>query len=323
MKQATKKALNVNMEGIQRYHQGGNYSNPEAYVSAGYEGGKFYLFTSDRKIEIDTATGKRSDGKPINGYGFEIESTCDGVCSDDMWVKIFNAMIAPAFPRGLFKAQSDGSLGGRSSAEFITQPITKEGIRNMYRSFQAMFDNFFPQFAASSGHVSCGMHINISSALFGDDKARQDEAIRKLYYFINKNFNLACVLFRRNPQHTTYCGRMDYTEARTMELSGHSSDHYVCFNLGHYDAGRIELRIVGGQPSFQAFRNTVETCFHIVARAKTISWNKIDDMNAWFRGCNQYVYDRLSRACNAGVFDRATLEKVYGTVKTEDYNLTD
>ena len=322
MKKAAKNGLNVNMEGIQRYHQGGRRDNPEAYASAGYENGKFYLYTSDRKIEIDTTTGKRVDGRPVNGYGLEIESTCDGVLSDDMWVKIFNAMVAPVFPRGLFKAQSDGSLGGRSSAEFITQPITKEGIRNMYRAFQAMFDGFFPAFNASSGHVSCGMHINISSALFGDDKAHQDEAIRKLYYFINKNFILACHLFRRNPQHTNYCGRMDYTEARTMDLSGHGSDHYVCINLGHYDAGRIELRIVGGQPSFQAFRNTMETCFHLVARAKTIDWDKIDDMNAWFRGCNQYVYDRLSRACNAGAFVRETFDKIARTVKTEDYEIT-
>ena len=161
------------------------------------------------------------------------------------------------------------------------------------------------------------MHVNISNAVFGKTVSEQDEAVRKLYFLINRFYTLFCNLFRRSEYRTGYCGQMEYDNARTMDLHDVYSDHYVCFNLGHYNAGRIELRLVGGQPDFEAFRQTMETVFFLCNRVKTIKWEDIEDLYKVFKGCNQYVYNNLlyNGRCYVG---NANMEKISHTVKTED-----
>lgn len=80
---------------------------------------------------------------------------------------------------------------------------------------------------------------------------------------------------------------------QTTSLTRFYDDHHVCINMGHYDDGNIELRLVGGQKDFPCFRNTFESVFHIVDAVKRISWNDCDDVTKIFKGCNQYVFDRL------------------------------
>ena len=183
-----------------------------------------------------------------------------------------------------------------------------------------MYNDYFPAMDAScssSGH--CGMHVNISNGLFGKTPETQAEAIRKLYYLINVHFNFACALFLRPLSHTGYCGPECLTkeDARQLDLTVFGSDHHTAVNLGHYTHGRIELRIVGGQPNFGGFRNTMETVFHLVQRAQRIKWADIDNMIEWFKGCNQYVYDRLSTKCRE-YLNAETLKTIKTTVKHEE-----
>jgi hypothetical protein len=161
-----------------------------------------------------------------------------------------------------------------------------------------MFDTYFPAFGitADSARVPCGMHVNVSNALFGKTRDEQVEAIRKLYYIINKHYGLFKKAFYRAGS-TTYCGQMNYTAARTLDLEYQPNDHGLCMNLSHFRAGRIEIRLVGGQKNFYCFRNTMETVFHLIKRVRTISWAQCDNIAEIFRGCNQYVLKRLRTEC--------------------------
>ena len=300
----------VELARVQAYHEGGRGS--EAYAFRGFSSNKY--FTSDRFIPLDE-NFNRPDGQPLQGFGLEIETECSRITDTNVLAEVFDSIIFKHFPADLFKMQHDGSLSGRSSAECITQVMTKSFIRNHYKDFKLMYNTYFPAFGIGCDSGNCGMHVNVSNAVFGKTAAAQEEAIRKLYYIVNKHYGLCCHLFYRNPARTMYCRQMSYSDARTMNLANQYSNHGVCFNLGHYSTGRIELRIVGGQKNYGAFRNTMESVFFLCERVRSISWRDCDNIVAIFKGCNQYVFDRLKSRCELSA---ETLDAIRATVKREE-----
>lgn len=277
---------------VENYH-GGNW-NGEEYAFQGFQSNKY--FTSDRYVPL-SAQYARVDGKPLKGYGLEIETECRGITRIEVLAEVLNKVVFSHFPADLFKLQHDGSLAGDSSAECITQIMTKEFIRNNYANFKLMYDTYFRAFGISCG-ANCGMHVNISRGVFGRTDEAQAQAVRKLYYIVNHHYDFCCALFARNSLHTGYCGKMraelDYVKTMPMQQE---CSHGVSFNLGHWDSGRIELRLVGGQLTYGSFRNTMESVFFLVDRVKELSWGDCDDLAKIFFGCNKYVYDRIQSKC--------------------------
>ena len=294
------------------YH-GGNFHN-ENYAFEGFQSNKY--FTSDRYIALD-AGFQRTDGKPLKGFGLEIETECSGIHNPQVLAEVLNKIIFPHFPADLFKLQRDGSLSGDTSAECITQIMTREFIRNNYGNFKLMYNTYFPAFGITCG-PNCGMHVNISRGLFGRSDKAQTEAVRKLYYIVNKHYDLCCALFHRDRNRTVYCSRMAHSMdyCKSMDLGSCSSNHGVSFNLGHWNTGRIEIRLVGGQKNYACFRNTMECVFHLCDAVKTLTWADCDDLTKIFAGCNQYVFDRLKSYCrDSGTITAADLDKIRPTVQ--------
>lgn len=307
MRKEAKQIKTAKLYSVQGYHQGG-YGHGEQYAFLGFVGN--WYFNSDRKIELDEHY-QRKDGQPMQGYGLEIETECFGVTSDDALAAVYSEIIFPTFKFGaqMFKMQRDATLNGTSNAEVITQVMTKLRIRNDYTAYKLMFNHWFKVFGIRSdcyaNGCGCGMHVNVSNGVFGKTEKAREEAIRKLYYIINKHYTLACKLFYRNPAKTHWCAQMDYSVAKTMNLHNMPASHGNCFNGSHYDAGRIELRIVGGQKDYGCFRNTMESVFFLCERVQQLSWTDCDDVTKIFQGCNQYVFDRLESRCglSASVLD--------------------
>lgn len=310
MRKDAKKEKAARTSAISGYHHGRHETNK--------------LFTSDR-YEVLDASYMRTSGKPYKGYGLEIETECFAGINDTQYADLLDNMVLNEFPKDLFKKEHDASLhGGSASAELVTQVMTKEFIRNHYAAFKYMYDNKFKTWNISCAQTgNCGMHVNISNACFGTTKETQDKAIRKLYYIINHHFDLMCVMLMRDRNRTSYCSRMECAKSycKTMDLDGRCSNHGISFNLGHYSEGqgRIELRLVGGQRSYAAFRNTMETVFHLVDAVKNLSWEDCDDAVKIFAGCNQYVYDRLTLAMRAGLISGEQAAIVSSAVKEASY----
>lgn len=296
---------------VQGYHQGGGW-DMETYAFAGFKSNKY--FGSDRAMPLNERF-ERADGRPLKGYGVEWEMECWSINSPKALAAVCTNILFPCLPDDLFKMQRDRSLrAGNSSVECITQVMTKEFIRNNYNGFKAMFTlmDMFEISATRSGN--CGMHVNISNACFGATENAQEQAIRKLYYFINRNFSLACSLLRRDENRTGYCARMTQ-DAKTTPVDRFTTGHNICFNWAHYRAGRIELRLVGGQHNFPAFRNTMETIFFLVDACKRTPWDKMDDLKTLFSGCNNYVFSRLSLARDEGKISTEILNTIAPTVE--------
>jgi len=317
MRKDAKKTKDVEITRVHGYHEGGSYNDAESYAFAGFKGNKY--FTSDRYVKLN-ANFTRADGKPLKGYGLEIETECFSIGNNDVLAEVLNKIIFPHFPDDLFKLQRDGSLRGESSAEAITQIMTREFIRNNYANFKVMYDTYFPAFKIACGD-RCGMHVNISNGCFGKIKKMQDDAIRKLYYIVNHHYRLCCELFNRNPACTDYCAQMqnDKEYCKGLDLSHMPCSHGISFNCGHYDSGRIEIRLVGGQKNYACFRNTMETVFWLVDRVKSLSWDDCDNIVKIFQGCNQYVLSRLDRARGAGIVSTDDYMAICATIKREEF----
>ena len=307
---------------VQGYHSGNHGEAPVNYAFRGFDGN--YYFNSDRKEKlVRGADGLfyREGGQQLAGFGLEIETECSTITKTDVLADVFHKIIFPVFKFGadMFKMQSDISLGGSTSVEVITQVMTKTRIRNDYHSYKTMFDHYFKAFgiSADSYTTSCGMHVNVSLGVFGKTKQQQDEAIRKLFYIVNKYYDVFVRAFKRDPRKTRWCGRMDYSTAKTMDLNNMPSSHGNCMNYSHYPEGRIEIRLVGGQADYYSFRNTMETVFFLTERVRNISWKDCDDLVKIFTGCNNYVFKRLP---DCGLTDDQ-LRAIRETVKAEDLEL--
>lgn len=315
MRKDAKTTKTATLSTVDQYH-GGNWGS-ESYAFQGFRSNKY--FTSDRYIGLD-GSFNRPDGKPLKGFGLEIETECTGIRNATVYAEVLNNVIFPHFPADLFKLQRDGSLSGDSSAECITQVMTREFIRNNYSAFKLMYDTYFPAFGISCG-PNCGMHVNLSNALFGRSEKAQVEAIRKLFYIVNHHYSLCCALFHRDASRTNYCRQMasskDY--ARNLDLRNAPGGHGVSFNLDHFASGRVELRLVGGQKNYPCFRNTMESVFFLVEAVKRLSWADCDDLVKIFSGCNQYVFDRLKSFCQQrGAITSAQIEAIRPTVQREE-----
>ena len=306
----------VSAAGVQRYHEGGYGS--ENYAFLGFTGENKY-FTSDRFIKLDE-NYKRVDGKPVKGYGIEFELESWGFNSQKAFATVLRDIVFKSFPDGLFKMQNDCTLDSGTThggIEAITQIMTKEFIRNHYKDFKTMFNEHFDIFDISASRSgNCGMHVNISNACFAND-----EAIRKFYYIVNHHYEFMCALVARDRSHTAWCQRMtaDKDYCKALDLENMSGNHGNCFNGSHYGVGRIELRLVGGQKTFACFRNTMESIFFLIDRAKKISWDDCDDLVKIFKGCNQYVADRIVTMCyDAGTVTSAQAHEIQANMVREE-----
>ena len=320
MRKEAREVRNITLSSVSGYHHGG------------YESLKY--FNSDRwEAIIRNAYGQyvRKNGRPLAGFGLEVETECRGIRKLSVLANVFSKIIFAEFPADLFKMESDCSLGGDTSAECITQVMTKMFIRNHYAAFKAMFDDYFPEFGISCDSGNCGMHVNISNAVLGANEKAQAEAAKKLLYIVNKHFRLFCIVFNRTGT-TRYCSRMDgsnpgacrtdYTNmdnCKNANLYEMPMSHGNSCNWSHFREGRIELRLVGGQSTYGCFRNTMESVFHVIEAVKTLAWKDLDDVTKIFAGCNQYVFNRLNTNCKrAGVITEAQLEAIRPTVKREE-----
>lgn len=284
------------------------------------------FFNSDRAVNI-TGDYKVSEdntastlkimkaGSPIASFGHEMELTCDTINSDTVLANILGLVFSNCFPDDFFRMEQDGSLSGSSSAECVTQTYSKGWMRNNYKNFKTMYE-YFKEFGITPGDYSCGMHVNIGLTNFGKSKETQDEGIRKFWYLIANNYEFFKHAVRRDDHDLTYSGRLgeiSKAQAKTMDLTRMSASHGYCLNYSHYSQGRIEFRMVAGQPNFKSFMNTMEMVFHLINACNRLSWNDLDDMTKVFKGCNQYVLNRLLRCTEHGQMTVATYNAIAST----------
>lgn len=305
-RKALKKADTRRIDG---YHQRDFEANN--YAQCGWKNRCYYA--SDRKQILEDVRGnwlrpqnKRGVRPPMEGYALEIETVNDSIDRQSVHDAVIRTMALNVFEPDMFKLQHDGSLGGKTSGECITQVMSREYIRNNYARFKRFWDESLPAIGSTADHITCGMHTNISMACFGETQNAQVEAIKKLTYFVNANYRLMCILMKRNPSRTGYASYMDdwtnldFVRGHNGEPDWSNTGHNVSCNWAHiYESpatARFELRLPGGQANYITFRNTMEVIFHLVQAVKSLSWSAMQSVEKVFAKCNKYVLQRLHDA---------------------------
>lgn len=345
MRKDSKRRQNVNMVYVQGYHSNNcSYGDNQGYAFQGFP--ETLYFNSDRAIRTRVENGVlvRVDNAPLAGYGTETEVECNSISNTSVLAEVFDKVIFPNFKFGkkMFKMQEDGSLGGDTSVEVISQVMTKGRIRNDYAAYHTMYDKYFQCLGLSSDarYTNCGMHINISNGVFGNTEADIVEGIRKFYYVINRHYRFMCRLFYRPADKTYWCGQMTeehlshqywddalarhyrYENARNIDLKGDvPTSHNNCVNLSHYKAGRIELRLPGGQDSYIRFRNTMECAFFLTENIRKVEWDDLDDLVKVFSGCNNYVVKRLRDCIGIGGYTPEMHHEIEANCEVVDLEL--
>lgn len=300
----------------------------------GYHHGDYeerLVWASDRPQKADHMYRLLSDGSMLPMFGVEVETQNWGIANKAIYANVLKQIVFQFFPDKLWKYENDASLddhGCDSSAECISQPMTKAFIRNHYRDFKSMFDWFEKLGTSCVRTGDCGMHVHMSITNFGRSKKTQDEALRKFYFIVNHHYGLIrnLVARRKDADNSTYYFgqvRISMEEAKNIDFdTWNPNNHHVAVNLGHYRNGDIEFRLVGGQKNYPCFRNTMESVFYLIDAVKRISWADCLNPVKIFSGCNQYVFDRLeSIVHDAGYITDAQLAEIRPTVKNDNFSL--
>lgn len=146
----------------------------------------------------------------------------------------------------LIYCKHDGSLD--DGFEIVTHPMTLDFHLN-----EMPWESLCRE-AARLGYYShqaktCGLHIHVSRAAFGETEYEQDECIARILYFFEKHWAELLKFSRRTErQLERWAARYGYKEnpADILEhvKKGYGSGRYTCVNLCNFDT--IEFRIFRG-----------------------------------------------------------------------------
>lgn len=222
-----------------------------------------------------TENGREARPEESEGIGIEIECGTDDECdyydsyyddTDDFVNNYLEPEIRKEFDKGFFKYQTDSSIDFENSVEIISQVFTRGWYNNGGREkLKYLFDSIFYKLGISQNY-SCGNHINISRALFYNDRAAWlfDEEI-------TNNFSEYCYLFGRS----SYEGeRIDTTFFEKRYNYERQTGHYTAINWAHWHEGaasRLEARIVGRATSGEEYVGYIDLIFNLIDKCNKLA----------------------------------------------------
>ena len=234
------------------YHDTCEGCSGKTYARQGFDVGGYW-----------TENGREQRPPISEGIGGEIEcgtNEDNGYCGTSDFVDNYlEPEIRKVFDEGFFKYQRDASIDFDYPVEIISQVFKRGWYNNGGREkLIYLFNNIFTKLGIEQND-SCGNHINISKALFINDRSAWlfDEEI-------TNNYEKYLYIFGR----TDYEGqRVDNTYYEQRKQDGREDGHYTAVNWAHWDEGsasRLELRIVGKAQSGEQYCGYIDTIFALI-----------------------------------------------------------
>ena len=193
----------------------------------------------------------------------------------------------------------DGSLS--DGFELVTHPMTLR-----YHMDKMPWKKILHR-AVEMGYTShqagtCGLHVHVSRAAFGNTEAEQDAAIARVLYFFEKNWDELLKFSRRTQrQLDRWAARYGYKEQPRDILEhakkGCHAGRYTCVNL--QNSNTIEFRIFRGTLKYNTLIATLQMVSRICDVAIFLSDEEIKAMpwSTFVAGCQapeliQYLKER-------------------------------
>ena len=148
---------------------------------------------------------------------------------------------------------------------------------------------------------TCGLHVHVSRDAFGDTEAKQDEAIARVLYFFEKNWNELLNFSRRTrrqlDQWAARYGYKDQPRELLDQVKKGRANRYTAVNLTNEDT--VEFRMFRGTLKLNTFLATLQLLDRICDVALYLSDDEIKGMSwsTFVSGCSapelvQYLKER-------------------------------
>ena len=227
------------------------------------------------------------------GVELEIDGAGESTSKAKELLEIFNR------DRRLAYCKHDGSLN--DGLELVTHPLSLDFHLNRVPWREVM------QKAVRQGYTShqartCGLHIHVSRAAFGDEEREQDAAIARVLYFFEKHWEELLKFSRRTQsQLNRWASRYGYKD-QPQEILDHAkkgchAGRYTCVNLTNEDT--IEFRIFRGTLKYNTLIATLQLIDKICDVALFLSDEEVKALSwtTFVSGCQapelvQYLKER-------------------------------
>lgn len=219
------------------------------------------------------------DGSRYLGVELEVD---DGTESQTNAAKILDVAN---YDEELVYIKHDGSLN--EGFEIVTHPMTLEYHMNKM-PWAAVLAK-----AKKLGYLShqagtCGLHVHINRSAFGETEAEQDDAIARLLYFFEKNWEELLKFSRRTPKQLKQWADRYGLKEHPQEILKHAKgnlERYTCINLQNYHT--IEIRMMRGTLRLNTLLATLQLLDRICDVALYFTDEEIKNMSwtTFVAGC--------------------------------------
>ncbi len=212
------------------------------------------------------------EGNRFFGVELEIDEAgeCDSYAAEILYIANDDANNA--------YCKHDGSLN--DGFEIVTHPMTLDyHIREM--PWAEVLEK-----AKSLGYCShqsgtCGLHIHVNRTAFGNTSEEQDNAIARILYFVERNWNELLQFSRRTRrQLERWAARYGYKE-HPAEILEHAKsgcvDRYTCVNITNRNT--IEIRLFRGTLKYNTLIATLQMVSRICDLAIFLSDDEIRNLS--------------------------------------------
>ena len=188
----------------------------------------------------------------------------------------------------------DGSLD--DGFEIVTQPMTLSYHLN-HMPWEAVLKKLRQLGYLSHQAGTCGLHIHVSRAAFGETTEEQDACIARILYFFEKHWEELLKFSRRtNRQLERWAARYGYNEQPKDILEkakGNRYGRYTCINLQNTDT--IEFRMFRGTLKLNTLIATLQLVNKICDVALFLSDDELRDISwtSFVSGITNDTYPEL------------------------------
>ena len=173
----------------------------------------------------------------------------------------------------------DGSIN--DGFEIVSHPMSLDyHINNM--NWLDVFEKATQMDYRSHNTSTCGLHIHCSRSAFGKDYDKQEQAIGRVVFFVEKHWNELVKFSRRTPENLNhwaakYATISNTTEETYKKAKDKRMGRYVAVNLENYNT--IEFRLFRGTLRYKTFLATLQLVDEICYCAINMTYKEIEDMS--------------------------------------------
>lgn len=173
----------------------------------------------------------------------------------------------------------DGSLD--DGLEIVTHPMSLQ-FHQAEMPWKAVMAEAIRMGYTSHKACTCGLHVHVSRAAFGEDREAQEPAIARILYFVEKHWEELLKFSRRSQRQLEQWAARYGFKNQPQEILDHakkggSRGRYSCVNLENYDT--IEFRIFRGTLKYNTLIATLQMVDRICDVALYLSDDQLKDMS--------------------------------------------